>query len=48
MNRERDEKNMQELEKLGWTALVIWQCELKNPEAVKARLVSFLGPTKFI
>lgn len=48
VNRERDEQNMQELKNLGWKALVIWQCELKNIEALKARLVSFLGPTKFI
>jgi len=45
MNRKRDKRNIQELEDLGWSALVIWQCELKEAEAVKARLVNFLGPT---
>lgn len=48
INRQRDEKNMQELKRLGWKALVVWQCELRNTEDLKARLVSFLGPTKFI
>lgn len=47
-NRERDEKNMKKLEVLGWAVLVIWQCELKEEEAVKERLVNFLGPTKFV
>lgn len=45
-NRERDESNMHELEELGWEAFVIWQCELKETDAVKVRLISFLGPTK--
>ena len=29
-NIARDKKNRQDLEKLGWKVLVIWQCELKN------------------
>lgn len=29
-NIARDKKSRQDLEKLGWKVLVIWQCELKN------------------
>lgn len=29
----RDKRNIEELEKLGWKILIIWECELrKNPE----------------
>ena len=29
-NIERDKKNVRELEKLGWSVITIWECELKN------------------
>ena len=29
-NVERDKRNKEELEKLGWRVITIWQCELKN------------------
>jgi len=29
-NKERDEKNIRELEKMGWNVIVIWECKLKN------------------
>lgn len=41
-NVQRDHKNQQDLAHTGWEALVIWECELKNAEAVIARAVSFL------
>lgn len=37
-NVERDRRNVRELRSQGWKVLVIWQCELKEPENV-ARLV---------
>jgi len=37
---------MLKLEELGWEVLVIWQCELKETDAVKVRLIGFLGLTK--
>ena len=39
-NRERDEQALAALEEQGWTALVIWECELdkKNVEATRERL----------
>lgn len=41
-NRERDRLNRGTLEKAGWRVLVVWQCELKNLEALKTRLYEFI------
>lgn len=45
-NRERDEMNVRRLEQLGWGALVIWQCQLKDIDAARKRLIQFLGSTR--
>lgn len=37
-NRERDIKNQQQCRQLGWMPIVVWQCELKQPEEAMARL----------
>lgn len=29
-NRERDERNQIELEEMGWTVIIVWECELKK------------------
>lgn len=41
-NRERDEANRAALEADGWQVLEIWECELKDLEALEKRLVEFL------
>jgi DNA mismatch endonuclease, patch repair protein len=41
-NRERDEKSRVSLEKLGWRALVVWECELKDMRSVRIHLKRFL------
>lgn len=41
-NRERDARKRADLEALGWTVCVIWQCEIKEIEALKQRLWTFL------
>lgn len=41
-NQERDERNIQALEQLGWSVLVVWECELKDPELLD-RIKVFLG-----
>ena len=41
-NRKRDRKHLRTLGALGWKVLVIWQCELKDPLAVRQRIVDFL------
>jgi DNA mismatch endonuclease (patch repair protein) len=42
-NVTRDARNMTELSSLGWTALVIWECELKYVHGLKRRLRRFLA-----
>jgi DNA mismatch endonuclease, patch repair protein len=41
-NRKRDARHMRSLQAQGWKALVVWQCELKEPLAVRKRIVDFL------
>jgi DNA mismatch endonuclease (patch repair protein) len=44
-NRERDGDNRAALEVAGWSVLEIWQCQIKDPNALEARLVDFVGPS---
>ncbi len=41
-NLERDSQNQQKLADRGWHYLIVWECELKNPEALCARIKQFL------
>lgn len=41
-NVARDRRNTAALEGLGWSVAVVWQCELKRPEEVLARVTQFL------
>ena len=43
-NRERDKRNRRSLRLQGWKILTVWECELKNVDGVRNRLVEFLGP----
>ena len=42
-NIERDRRNYRKLARLGWSYLVVWQCQLQSPEAVMLRLGRYLG-----
>ena len=42
-NRTRDARVQAELRALGWRPEVIWECELKDAEALKTRLAALLG-----
>ncbi len=42
-NASRDKSARIALQTLGWTCLVIWECELKKPERLKRKLLAFLG-----
>lgn len=42
-NRARDARVQAELVAAGWRPLVVWECELKDPEALRARLAAELG-----
>lgn len=42
-NVARDKRNLRDLERLGWTVLVVWGCEvLRDPQAVLAALLKGL------
>lgn len=41
-NKARDTANLAALEERGWRSLVVWECELKTPEAVQTRLSALL------
>jgi DNA mismatch endonuclease (patch repair protein) len=42
-NRERDERALAALEKLGYRCLVVWQCEMRDTDALRRRLAAFLN-----
>lgn len=41
-NRERDELRLRQLDGLGWSSMVVWQCELKDVASAFARVREFL------
>jgi DNA mismatch endonuclease (patch repair protein) len=41
-NRQRDQANQLELSRLGWGTLVIWECEVRELEALQNRVRRFL------
>jgi len=45
-NRRRDEKNVECLEEMGYSVLVVWQCELRNEGRLKRRIRMFLTRSK--
>jgi DNA mismatch endonuclease, patch repair protein len=42
-NVARDHRNRQELKRMDWAVLTVWQCELKKPEKLARRLDEFLS-----
>lgn len=42
-NRARDAEHLRQLHGLGWSTLVLWECQLKNDHAVSAIITRFLG-----
>jgi DNA mismatch endonuclease (patch repair protein) len=42
-NVDRDRKALAELRALGWGAMVIWECEAAKAEALRGKLIEFLG-----
>lgn len=41
-NRERDAKVLSQLSELGWSSMTVWQCELRDTDALTKKLVEFL------
>lgn len=44
-NKRRDEAAIKALAELGWSSLVVWQCETRDKEALWERLSQFLKYT---
>lgn len=40
--KERDKNNIAKLKRMGWSTLVIWECETKRPERVKNKIQKYL------
>jgi DNA mismatch endonuclease (patch repair protein) len=38
-NAARDRRNARQLRKLGWQVVTMWECETKNPETLRRRLL---------
>ena len=43
-NRQRDERNVAALEAAGWRVLTVWECQLRDVDALGERMRDFLGP----
>lgn len=42
-NRSRDARKRRKLKALGWKVVVVWECELKRPEKLAAKLSRVLN-----
>jgi len=42
-NLARDRASLKRLKREGWSALVIWECEIRNRAALARKLATFLG-----
>lgn len=45
-NARRDKRKMAELVEMGWTPLVVWECELRDVEHLTNMIKTFLGRLK--
>jgi DNA mismatch endonuclease (patch repair protein) len=45
-NKARDARDLERAEAGGWQAIVVWECETRQAEALESRLSSFLGSTR--
>lgn len=45
-NIERDQRKIDELESMGWSVFVIWECELKNELEARERIECFFVNTQ--
>jgi DNA mismatch endonuclease, patch repair protein len=41
-NKLRDFEALQSLDRIGWKSLVIWECELSNPDSIRTKVKKFL------
>lgn len=43
LNKERDKGNLKKIREIGWRAIVIWECEIKDHNKLKIKLKNFLN-----
>ena len=41
-NKSRDVRHQEELDRLGWRVLIVWECETGDADALAGRLTAFL------
>ena len=41
--RQRDDRAVNALQEMGWSILILWECELGSEDTLKRQLCSFLG-----
>ena len=41
-NRERDVKNIDELERLGWKVIIVWECQIRDLDNLRTQIRGFL------
>jgi len=42
-NRQRDLRHQQDLVAMGWSYIIVWECQLKGIDRLRERIVDFLG-----
>ncbi len=42
-NKERDQRQLAELEALGWSILIVWECETKDQKELAEQIRAFLN-----
>lgn len=42
-NIERDKRKRRDLKKLGWSSLVIWECQIQRPDYLSRKIGEFLN-----
>ncbi len=45
-NRERDRRAARELRAMGWSVLMVWECETKDADRLQGRLARFLNEAR--
>lgn len=43
-NQERDVRTQAQLRDLGWSVMTIWECQVRDTEALKSNISEFLDP----
>ena len=42
-NRSRDERNLEKLKDIGWSVLVLWECDIRRAEGLRETLENFMA-----